>query len=73
MWALLIPIGSIAMLVVAIYLPLSAALAFTCVGALIGAVICAVHHAEVVALRVVERLGALVLALAMTVIEVSLI
>ena len=41
--------------------------------AVIGAVILAVHHAEVIALRVGEPFGTLVLALAVTVIEVSLI
>jgi Ca2+:H+ antiporter len=41
--------------------------------ALIGAVLAAVHHAEVVAHRVGEPLGTLVLALAVTVIEVALI
>jgi len=40
---------------------------------LIGAVIAAVHHAEVVAHRVGEPFGTLVLALAVTVIEVALI
>jgi len=45
-----------------------------CVGAaLIGSVLTAVHHAEVIAHRVGEPLGTLVLALAVTVIEVSLI
>ena len=41
--------------------------------ALIAAVVSAVHHAEVVAHRVGEPFGTLVLALAVTVIEVSLI
>lgn len=41
--------------------------------ALIGAVLVAVHHAEVIALRVGEPFGTLVLALAVTIIEVSLI
>jgi Ca2+:H+ antiporter len=41
--------------------------------ALIGSVIAAVHHAEVVAHRVGEPYGTLVLAIAITVIEVSLI
>ena len=41
--------------------------------ALISAVLVAVHHAEVVALRVGEPFGTLILALAVTVIEVSLI
>lgn len=41
--------------------------------ALFAAVTAAVHHAEVIALRVGEPFGTLVLALAVTVIEVSLI
>src|SRR5689334_12455470 len=41
--------------------------------ALIAAVLAAVHHAEVVALRVGEPLGTLILAVAVTVIEVGLI
>jgi Ca2+:H+ antiporter len=41
--------------------------------ALVGAVFAAVHHAEIVALRVGEPFGTLVLALAVTVIEVALI
>ena len=41
--------------------------------ALIGAVIAGVHHAEVVAARVGEPFGTLILALAVTIIEVSLI
>ena len=40
---------------------------------LIGAVLAAVHHAEVVALRVGEPFGSLILAVAVTVIEVALI
>jgi len=40
---------------------------------LIGSVVAAVHHAEVVAHRVGEPFGTLVLAIAVTVIEVSLI
>ncbi|HXF45976.1 MAG TPA: ionic transporter y4hA [Burkholderiaceae bacterium] len=43
------------------------------VAALIAAVAVAVHHAEVIALRVGEPFGTLVLALAVTVIETSLI
>jgi Ca2+:H+ antiporter len=44
------------------------------VGALLaGAVLAAVHHAEVVAHRVGEPFGSLVLAVAVTVIEVALI
>jgi Ca2+:H+ antiporter len=40
---------------------------------LIGAVLAAVHHAEVVAARVGEPFGSLVLAAAVTVIELALI
>jgi Ca2+:H+ antiporter len=40
---------------------------------LLGNVIAAVHHAEVIAIRVGEPFGTLVLALAVTVIEVGLI
>src|SRR3712207_2176474 len=39
---------------------------------LMGAVIAAVHHAEVIAHRVGEPFGTLVLAIAVTIIEVSL-
>ena len=41
--------------------------------ALVGAVLAAVHHAEVIAHRVGEPFGSLVLAVAVTVIEVALI
>ena len=40
---------------------------------LVGAVLVAVHHAEVVAHRVGEPFGSLILAVAVTVIEVALI
>lgn len=43
------------------------------VAALVAGVVVAVHHAEVIALRVGEPFGTLVLSLAVTVIEVSLI
>jgi Ca2+:H+ antiporter len=48
-------------------------LAIMIAAVLLGNVISAVHHAEVVALRVGEPFGTLVLALAVTVIEVGLI
>src|SRR5580692_4841349 len=41
--------------------------------ALLACVFAAVHHAEIVALRVGEPLGSIVLAIAVTVIEVALI
>jgi Ca2+:H+ antiporter len=40
---------------------------------LAGAIFCAVHHAEVIALRIGEPLGSFVLAVAVTVIEAALI
>jgi Ca2+:H+ antiporter len=50
-----------------------ALLALLCAAGLVGAVIASVHHAEVVAHRVGEPMGTLVLAVAVTVIEASLI
>jgi len=47
--------------------------AFVLAAGLIGAVMMAVHHAEIVAHRVGEPFGTLLLAIAITVIEVSLI
>lgn len=48
-------------------------LALLLAAVLLGNVIAAVHHAEVIALRVGEPFGTLILALAVTVIEVGLI
>lgn len=67
------PIASAALLTVAIVVGVGAWLAVLCAAALIGAVFAAVHHAEVVAHRVGEPFGTLVLAAAITVIEVALI
>jgi Ca2+:H+ antiporter len=61
------------MVVAAMALPLNAALVAACAVALIGAVIASVHHAEVVAHRVGEPLGTVVLSICVTVIEVALI
>ncbi|HEU4418107.1 MAG TPA: ionic transporter y4hA [Planctomycetota bacterium] len=57
----------------ALQLPSHALIACVCLAALIGAVVAAVHHAEVIAQRVGEPFGTLALALAVTVIESSLI
>ena len=73
MWAWLIPVLSIALLVVAAIAGVGIFLGILCGAALIAAVIVAVHHAEVVAHRVGEPLGTLVLALAVTAIETALI
>src|SRR5687768_2961316 len=53
--------------------PLGTVYALLLAFALIGSVMAAVHHAEVVAHRVGEPYGTLVLAIAITIIEVSLI
>src|SRR4051812_36023440 len=53
--------------------PLSTIFAFFLGFSLIGAVMAAVHHAEVIAHRVGEPFGTLVLGIAVTIIEVSLI
>jgi Ca2+:H+ antiporter len=61
------------MLAIASVVALGVILTILCAAALIGAVIASVHHAEVVAHRVGEPFGTLVLAVAVTVIEASLI
>lgn len=73
LWALLIPMAATALLTFALVLPVGVALASICALALMGTVIAAVHHAEVVAHRVGEPFGTLVLAVAITIIEVALI
>src|SRR3954468_17691447 len=72
-WTDITPVAAIVVLAVSWGhdLPVAAA---TIVGlVLAAAVLAAVHHAEVVALRVGEPFGSLVLAVAVTVIEVGLI
>jgi len=73
MWTWLIPVLSLALLVAAVIAGAGTLLGILCGVALIAAVIVAVHHAEVVAHRVGEPLGTLVLALAVTAIETALI
>ena len=72
-WALVLPLGAAGLLAASLGLAMGTALAAACALALIGAVVAAVHHAEVVAHRVGEPFGTLVLAVAITVIEVALI
>ena len=72
-WTWLIPAAAVAFLSLAAALGVGTLLAIVCALALIGAVIAAVHHAEVVAHKVGEPFGTLVLAVAVTVIEASLI
>jgi Ca2+:H+ antiporter len=73
LWNWLIPALAFALLVVATATGVGTLVAVLCGAALIGAVLIAVHHAEVVAHRVGEPLGTLVLALAVTAIETALI
>jgi Ca2+:H+ antiporter len=68
-----VPLLAVALLAVAMLGSVGAALAWVCAAALMGAVLAAVHHAETVAHRVGEPFGTLVLAVAVTVIEVALI
>jgi Ca2+:H+ antiporter len=72
-WTWLTPLLSCAILVLALVTGVGSLLAGFCVLALGAAVFAAVHHAEVVAHRVGEPFGTLVLALAVTAIESSLI
>ncbi len=73
LWSLALPLLAAALLAGSLALQLGTALSLVCGLALIGAVIAAVHHAEVVAHKVGEPFGTLVLAVAITVIEVALI
>jgi Ca2+:H+ antiporter len=72
-WSVAAPLAAIAVVAAAFLLPLGALLVWLAVPALVAAVVAAVHHAEVVAHRVGEPFGTLILALAVTVIEVALI
>jgi len=72
-WAIAAPPIALAVAAAAFVLPLGALLVPLAVPALVVAVLFAVHHAEVVAHRVGEPFGTLILALAVTVIEVALI
>lgn len=72
-WTIWAPIAAWVMLGVAYALPSHPAFVALMVLALGATVFAAVHHAEVVAHRVGEPFGTLVLAIAVTIIEVSLI
>jgi Ca2+:H+ antiporter len=72
-WSLLLPAVAVAVLLLASGHDLGAVAVAIVTVTLFAAVISAVHHAEVVALRVGEPFGTLVLAVAVTVIEVALI
>ncbi|NNH74615.1 ionic transporter y4hA [Nocardia uniformis] len=72
-WSALVPILAAVVLAVSWGRSPAAAAMVLVFAALMGAVLAAVQHAEVVAHRVGEPLGALVLAVAVTIIEVGLI
>ena len=72
-WTWLIPALSVALLAGGLAAGVGPLLSIACAAALIGSVIAAVHHAEVVAHRVGEPFGTLILAVAVTIIEVGLI
>ena len=67
------PVLALGALLIALVAGMKPWLVFLCGAALAGAVFVAVHHAEVVAHRVGEPFGTLVLVLAVTAIETALI
>ena len=73
LWSIVSPVVAAALLELALLFPMGAVLGLLCFAGLVAAVQAAVHHAEVVAHRVGEPFGALVLAIAITIIEVALI
>jgi Ca2+:H+ antiporter len=72
-WTIFLPLLSIGLVGLAFVLPVGALFIAAAVPALCASVLAAVHHAEVVAHRVGEPFGTLILAIAVTVIEVALI
>lgn len=72
-WTTLVPVLAIVVLVATWGRDLAGPLIVLVAALLAGAVLAAVHHAEVVAHKVGEPLGSLLLAVAVTVIEVGLI
>lgn len=72
-WSVAIPLLACTVLVITHVIDPGWVLLLLSAGVLIAVVLVAVHHAEVIAHRIGEPFGTLVLALAVTVIEVSLI
>ncbi|MGH3568379.1 MAG: calcium:proton antiporter [Pseudonocardia sp.] len=72
-WAAVVPVLAVVALALTWGRDLGTGLVVVVAAVLAGAVLAAVHHAEVVAHRVGEPFGSLVLAVAVTVIEVALI
>jgi len=73
LWSLAVPLLAVLTLAWSWGRPLGLALGILLTAALFAAVVAAIHHAEVVAHRVGEPYGTLVLAVAVTIIEVALI
>ena len=73
LWSWLLPVLACVLLVTGMLVSVGSPLALACAAGLIGAVIAAVHHAEVVAHRLGEPFGTLVLTASITIIEVALI
>ena len=73
LWTVAAPPAAIAILALYWLAPGTPGILALLVLALVGSVIASVHHAEVIAHRVGEPFGTLVLALAVTIIEVALI
>jgi Ca2+:H+ antiporter len=72
-WQQLLPLVGLVVLGATWLVPMTGSFAALCAVALLGAVVSSVHHAEVVAQRVGEPFGTLVLALAVTGIEAGLL
>jgi len=72
-WSWLLPSAAVALLAVGLFVHVGPILASLSAVALIGAVVSAVHHAEVVAHKLGEPFGTLVLTVSITIIEVGLI
>ena len=73
LWTVIVPAVALPLAGFALAVPPGPALAVLCALALCAAVLASVHHAEVVAHRVGEPFGTLILAVSVTVIEVALI
>ena len=73
LWTLIVPAVALPLAGFALAVPPGPALALLCALFLCAAVLASVHHAEVVAHRVGEPFGTLILAISVTVIEVALI
>ena len=72
-WPFLVPLAGLSVLGVTFLVQPGAMLLLLSGAALLGSVVSAVHHAEVVAHRVGEPFGTLILALAVTIIEAALV